>query len=203
MVPRPLQKLGGNSPPCVHTSDAMSRALQRTARSPFFDEIECNEMPKWFNRPPFICYDGKTNPVEHVSQYIQLMSLYSQNDGLMCKVFPSSLGPMAMRWFNGLRKGSIHNFKELIQAFGACFITCNWVLQPIDTLLTMKMGSGETLQSYANGYQKLYDEIGRGNEQVIASTLKLGLPHESKLRDSLTMQPPENMHQLMKRIEKH
>ena len=71
-------------------------------------------MPKRFNRPPFICYDGKTDLVEHVSHYIQLMALYSQNDGLMCKVFSSSLRPMAIKWFNGLRKGSIHNFGELI-----------------------------------------------------------------------------------------
>ena len=37
----------------------------------------------------------------------------------MCKVFPSSLGPTVMRWFNSLIKGSIRNFGELIQAFEA------------------------------------------------------------------------------------
>ena len=55
---------------------------------------------------PFTIYDGKTDLVEHVSHYIQMMSLYSHNDGLMRKVFPFSLGLTTMRWFNGLRKGS-------------------------------------------------------------------------------------------------
>ena len=55
---------------------------------------------------PFTIYDGKTDLVEHVSHYIQMMSLYSHNDGLMCKVFPSSLGLTTMKWFNGLRKVS-------------------------------------------------------------------------------------------------
>ena len=32
---------------------------------------------------------------------------------LMCKVFPSSLGDVAMRWFDGLKEGSISSFKEL------------------------------------------------------------------------------------------
>lgn len=73
-----------------------------------------------------------------------MMSLYSQNDGLMCKVFPSSLRPTAMRWFNGLRKGSIHSFGELIQAFRAQFIIYGRVPQSIDTLLSMRIGSGET-----------------------------------------------------------
>ena len=70
----------------------------------------------------------------------------------MCKIFPSSLGPTALRWFNGLRKGSIHNFGELIQEFGAQFMTCNRVPQPVDALLSMKMGARETLLSYANRY---------------------------------------------------
>ena len=57
----------------------------------------------------------------------------------------SSLGPMVMRWFNGLRKGSIRNFGELMQAFGARFITCSKVPQLIGALLSMRMRSGETL----------------------------------------------------------
>ena len=75
-------------------------------------------MPSRFTQPPFNSYDGKTNPVEHVSHHIQMMSLHTHNDALICKLFPSSLGPVALRWFNGLRKGSIHNFSKLIQEFG-------------------------------------------------------------------------------------
>ena len=107
-----------------------------------------------------------------------------------------------MRWFNDLRKGSIQNFKELIEAFGAKFITCSKVPQPIGSLLSLRMRSGETLRSYTNKYWELYNEIG-GNEQVVASTFQMGLPEESALRDSLTIQPPEYMHQLMRRIEEY
>ena len=81
-----------------------------------------------------------------------MMSLHSHNDTLMCKVFPSSLGPTAMRWFNGLRKGSIHSFVELIQEFEVLFTTYSQVPQPMDELLFMKMGVGETLRNYASWY---------------------------------------------------
>ena len=57
-----------------------------------------------------------------------------------------------MRWFNGLRKDSIHSFEELIHVFKARFITCSRVPQLIDALLSMRMGSGETLRLYANRY---------------------------------------------------
>ena len=96
------------------TMDAMSQALRRIARSPFSEEIKCTKMLRHFTHLSFTCFNGNTDPVEHVSPYMHLMALYSQNDKLLCKVFPSSLGPTMMRWFNDLRKVSIHNFGELI-----------------------------------------------------------------------------------------
>ena len=132
-----------------------------------------------------------------------MISLYNQNDAFMCKVFPSRLGPIALRWFNGLRKESIHSFEELIQEFGARFMTCGRVPQLVEALLSMKMGAGETLRSSANRYWELYNEIGRDNEKMAASTFRLGLPKDSELRESLTMRPPENMRQLMRCIEEY
>ena len=183
--------------------DAISRALRRAAWVPFSEEIERAPMPSRFTRPPFNSYDWRTDPVEHVSHYIHMMSLHTHNDALMCKVFPSSLGPTALRWFNGLRKGSIRNFVEQIQEFGAWFITCSWVPQPVDALLSIKMGVGETLRSYASQYWELYNEIGGGNEKIAASTFRLGLPENSELRESLTKRPLKDMRQLMTRIEEY
>ena len=97
--------------------DTLSQTLRRATRSPFSGDIERAPMPSRFARPLFNSYDGKTDPVEHVSHYIQMMSLHTHNNVLMCKVFPSSLGPTALRWFNRLRKGLIHNFAELSQEF--------------------------------------------------------------------------------------
>ncbi|XP_050248637.1 uncharacterized protein LOC126695881 [Quercus robur] len=181
----------------------MSHALRKVAQSLFSNEIERAEMPDKFARLSFNCYDGKTDPVEHVSHYIQIMSLHTHNDAFMCKVFPSSLGPTTLRWFNGLRKGSIRNFSELIQEFEVRFVTCNRVPQPVDMLLSMKMRAGETLHSYASRYWKLYNEIGGDNERVAASTFRMGLPEDSGLRESLTKKPPEGMRQLMRLIEEY
>ena len=155
--------------------DTMSRALCRAARSPFSDDIEQAPMLSRFTRPPFNSNDGKTDLVEHVSHYIQMMSLHTHNDVLMCKVILSSLRPTTLRWFNGLQKGSIHSFVELIQEFSVQFVTCSRVLQLVDALLSMKMRVAETLCSYASRYWELYNEIGRGNEKIMASTFRMGL----------------------------
>ena len=132
-----------------------------------------------------------------------MMSLHAHNDVLMCKVFPSSLGSTVLRWFNGLRKGSICSFAELIQEFDSRFVTCSRVPQPVDVLLSIKMRVGETLWSYASRYWELYNEIGRGNEKIVASTFKKGLLEDSELRESLMRKPLEDMRQLMRRIEEY
>ena len=183
--------------------DAINRAIRMAARSPFSDEIERAPMPSKFTRPSFNSYEGKTDPVEHVSHYIHMMSLHSHNDTLMSKVFPSILGSTALRWFNGLRKGSIRSFAELIHEFGSRFVTCSRVQQPVDALLSIKMRVGETLRSYTSRYWELYNEIGGGNKKIAASTFRMGLPEDSKLRESLMKRPPEDMRQLMRRIEKY
>ena len=80
------------------------------------------------------------------------MVVHSKNEALICKIFPSSLGPMAMRWFNGLKENSIDSLKKLTQSFGSRFITCSRVPLPLRSLLSMSMQDGETLKAYSNRY---------------------------------------------------
>ena len=105
----------------------MGKALDQISRSPFTHKIEVAELPRRFTQPTFTMYNGKTDPVEHVSHFNQRMVVHSLDEALMCKVFPSSLGPVAMRWFNSLKVDSISSFKELTQEFGSRFVTCSRV----------------------------------------------------------------------------
>ena len=120
-------------------NDAMSKALNQISRSPFMRRIERRRLPRRFTQPTFTMYNGQIDPVEHVSHFNQRMTVHSKNEALMCKVFPSSLGPVAMRWFDGLGASSINSFKELTRAFGSHFITCSRVPRPLDSLLSMSM----------------------------------------------------------------
>ncbi|XP_075640680.1 uncharacterized protein LOC142612476 [Castanea sativa] len=104
-------------------SDAMGKALRQIAKSPFVIGINRAKLPRRFSQPIFTMYNGRTDPMEHVSHFSQKMAVYSNNEALMCRVFPSSLGPVAMRWFDALAEGSLKSFEELTMAFGARFIT--------------------------------------------------------------------------------
>ena len=133
-------------------SNAMSKALNQISKSLFMRRIEDAKLPQRFHQPTFTIYNGRTNPVEHVSHFNQRMVVYSKDEALMCKVFPSTLGPMSMRWFDGLKADSINSFKGFTRAFGSRFITCSQVPRLLDSLLSLSMREGETLKTYSDKY---------------------------------------------------
>ena len=184
-------------------NDAMSRALNQISKSPFMRRIEGGKLPWWFSQPTFTIYNGRTDPVEHVSHFNQRMAVHSRNEILMCKVFPSTSGLMAMRWFDGLGASSFDSFKELTQTFGSRFITCSRVPRPLDSLLSMTIQEGETLKTYSERYWKMFNEIDGDFDDVAIRTFKVGLLAEHDLRKSLTGKPVISVRQFMDRIDKY
>ena len=130
----------------------MKKTLSQISKSPFTRGIEKTKLPRRFHQPTFTMYNGHTDPVEHVSQFKQKMAVHSQDKALLCRVFPSSLGSMPIRWFDGLRTNSISSFKKLTKSLCSQFITCSRVPQPLDSLLSMTMREGESMKAYAKRY---------------------------------------------------
>ena len=181
----------------------MNKALSQVSKSPFTRRIEAAKLPRRFHQPTFLLYNGQSNPAEHVSQFNQRMVVHLKDEALLCKIFPSSLGPMAMRWFNGLKAISINSFKELIQSFDSRFVTCSRVPRPLDSLLSLSMREGEILKAYLDRYWGMYNEINGDFQDVAINTFKAGLLNEHGLRKSLTSKPITSVRQLMNRIDKY
>lgn len=131
------------------------------------------------------------------------MAVHSRDEALMCKVFPSSLGPVAIRWFDNLKADSINSYQELIQAFGSRFVTCQRVARPLSSLLSLSMYEGESLKEYSDRYWEMFNDMEGNFDAIALDTFKLGLPIDHGLRTSLSGKPVINMRQLMGRIEKY
>ena len=121
------------------------------------------------------------------------MIVHSKNETLMCKVFSFSLGPMAMRWFDGLGVGSIDSFKKLTRAFGSRFIICSKAPRPLDCLLSMTMREGETLKTYSNRYWEMFNEIDSDFDDVAIRIFKVDLLAKHGLGKSLTGKPANSV----------
>ena len=77
-------------------NDVMNKALSQVSKSSFTQNIEGASLPRRFHQPTFTIYNGRIDPVEHVSHFNQRMAIHSKNEALMSKIFPSRLGPIAM-----------------------------------------------------------------------------------------------------------
>ena len=179
--------------------DAMSRALNQLSKSPFTRRIERATLPRRFQQPTFTLYNGNTDPVEHVSQFNQRIAVHSKNEAPMCKVFPSSLGLVAMRWFNGLKANFVDLYRQLTQAFGSRFVINSRAPRPLSALLSLSMCDGETLKAYSGRYWEMYNEMDGNFDDVAINTFKNSLPAEHGLRKSLTGKLITSVRQLMKR----
>ncbi|XP_065626489.1 uncharacterized protein LOC136066308 [Quercus suber] len=131
------------------------------------------------------------------------MVVYSKDKALMCKVFPSSLRPVAMRWFDSLKADSINSYKELTQAFDSRFITHRRVARPLSSLLSLSMHEGETLKAYSDRYWEMFNDMEGNFDAMAFDTFKLDLPTDHGLRMSLFGNPVTNMRQLIDRIENY
>ena len=181
----------------------MKKALSQISRSPFTLRIEKAKHPRHLHQPTFAMYNGRTNLVEHISQFKQKMVVHSQDKALMCRVFPSSLRPMPIRWFDRLRTNSIISFKKLTQSFYSRFITCSRVPQPLDSLLSMSMREGEFMKAYFERYWKMFNEIDGDFDEVAIKTFKVDLLSEHGLRKSLIGKPVTSLCRLMDRVDKY
>ena len=73
----------------------------------------------------------------------------------------------------------------------------------MDSLLSMSMREGESVEAYFRKYWEMFNEIDGNFDEVAIKTFKVGLPAEHGLRKSLTGKPVTSLRQLMDKVEKY
>ena len=67
------------------------------ATSPFISRIMKTEIPTKFKVPQLDQYDGMGDPITHISSFRIKMMLQNINNGILCRVFPSTLTKITQR----------------------------------------------------------------------------------------------------------
>ncbi|XP_028115676.1 uncharacterized protein LOC114313495 [Camellia sinensis] len=123
----------------------------------------------------------------------------------MCKVFPSSLGEIGLRWFDRLPAGLIRGWKQLSEEFLARFVSNTKIPKKPDTLFGLRKEQEETLRSYAKRYWEEYNDLEENvcSEQMAVLSFKHCLRSESKLRQTFTKRPATTLKDLRARIKQY
>ncbi|XP_028099145.1 uncharacterized protein LOC114298725 [Camellia sinensis] len=153
-------------------------------RSPFSVELDEFKAPKRFNMLKFQIYDSKSDPNFYVGLYLNAMSMWSGNEQLLCKVFPSTFGEITSDWFLKLLKGLIKRWEGWAEMFVARLMM-------------------QSLRAYAKRFYELYNWISTCNQELAVVSFKNDLEDDCLLQQSLAKTLPKSMEDLMARIEKY
>ncbi|KAK3002810.1 hypothetical protein RJ639_019376 [Escallonia herrerae] len=170
---------------------------------PFIEEVDLFPVPSNFKMPPCESYDGTGDPMEHLARFTSGMNLHLVPDQIMCRAFPVTLKGAAHVWFQHLTPRSISCWAQLAESFRSNFLTSRVQRKNSSALFRIVQGPKESLKSYYarfNSEKLLIDHLDPG---VTFAAMARGVRPSTPLRFSLNKRPPENMSDLLDRVEKY
>ncbi|KAK3040330.1 hypothetical protein RJ639_029384 [Escallonia herrerae] len=195
-----VKRLGNNSGD--YRAERYSNAPIIVGR-PFIEEVDLFPVPSNFKMPPCESYDGTGDPMEHLARFTSGMNLHLVPDQIMCRAFPITLKGAAHVWFQHLTPRSISCWAQLAESFRSNFLTSRVQRKNSSALFRIVQGPKESLKSYYarfNSEKLLIDHLDPG---VTFAAMARGVRPSTPLRFSLNKRPPENMSDLLDRVEKY
>ncbi|XP_057723855.1 uncharacterized protein LOC130939797 [Arachis stenosperma] len=156
--------------------------------TPFHRSILEVRLPKHFDKPTNMRYDGTQDPQEHLTAFEARMNLEGVGDEVRCCAFPVTLAEPAIRWFNSLPQGSVAGFLDISHAFLAQFTTRIVKAKHPINLLGVTQKAGEPTRKYLDRFNDECLEIKGLTDSMTSLCLTNGLLNED-FRKHLTTKP--------------
>ena len=183
----------------LENSGVFTRASSR--KHPFYDVIVDTPLPDNWKNLMIDKYDGSTDPDEHIAIYTTQISLYTWNDAVMCRVFPTTLKGAALSWFTRLPPLSVDCFDTLVEKFGAQFATSRPHHLTSIALVNIRQEKGESLRMFMERFGKVALGIRNLSPEVTMHHMITALK-PGPFADSLCKKPMINFDELRQRASK-
>ena len=135
---------------------------------------------------------------EHIDLYISQLTLFTTDEYMYYKVFPTSLRGAALSWFTRLPPRSIDSFATLKAKFMAQFATSKPHQMTSVALANIRQEKGESLKAFMARFGQVALSIcGLLPEEAMTYLITALKPRP--FADSLAMQPPTDMDDLRRR----
>nr|KYP32550.1 hypothetical protein KK1_046746 [Cajanus cajan] len=123
-------------------------------------------------------YDGTTDPDEHIDLYTTQVNLYTNNDAILCRVFPTSLKGVALNW-----------------RFTAQYATSRPHHITFSTLASLRQNDDEPLRAFMERFAATSIKIRNLNPEVALHAMLMALK-PGPFVDSLCREAPRDMDEL-------
>ncbi|XP_029146565.1 uncharacterized protein [Arachis hypogaea] len=163
--------------------------------TPFTERILKAKLPKSFDKPTDMKYDGTKDPKEHLTAFEARMNLEGAADAVRCRAFPVTLAGPAIKWFNALPNRSIAGFHDITRKFMAQFTTRITKAKHPISLLGVTQKQDESTRKYLDRFNDECLTIDGLTDSVASLCLTNGLMNED-FRKHLTTKPVWTMHEI-------
>ncbi|KAM1934702.1 hypothetical protein ACFX15_018858 [Malus domestica] len=116
---------------------------------PYSKKIDALKMPRGYQPPKFIQFDGKGNPKQHVAHFVETSNNTGTEGDYLAKQFVRSLKGNAFEWYTDLEPESINNWEQLEREFLNRFYSTRRTVSMLD-LTSMKQWKDEPVVDYIN-----------------------------------------------------
>ncbi|XP_057730871.1 uncharacterized protein LOC130946216 [Arachis stenosperma] len=163
--------------------------------TPFHHSILEVRLPKHFDKPTNMRYDGTQDPQKRLTAFEARMNLERAGNEVRCRSFPVTFARPTIRWFNGLPQGSVTTFADITHAFLAQFTTRIAKAKHPINLLGVTQRSDEPTRKYLDRFNDEWLEIKGLTDSVASLSLTNGLLNED-FRKHLTTKPVWTMQEI-------
>ncbi|XP_016173032.1 uncharacterized protein LOC107615488 [Arachis ipaensis] len=152
-------------------------------------------LPRNFDKPMDMRYDGTKDPQEHITAFKARMNLEGVGDAVRCRAFPVTLAGPAIRWFNTLPQESITTFTDISRSFLDRFtMRIAKAKHPIN-LLGVTQKPSEPTRKFLDRFNNECLEIDGLTDSIASLCLTNGLLNED-FRKHLTTKPVWTMQEI-------
>ena len=191
-----------SAPPTEHHT-LPPRGHRRMLSSPFGRHIMEYDPPRGFTVPPFVRFDGSSDPYDHMMHYNQAMILSTGNDPLLCKIFPASLKGPALAWFHKLPPYSVNSFDDLWEVFTTQYLCSVRQKGSISSLQTILRREDESIRDFTRRFGQAVQQVESCSMDTILQNFRRSFAPSTPFFQALSLKPPPTMEDLYKKADRY
>ncbi|XP_070664554.1 uncharacterized protein [Malus domestica] len=131
------------------------------------------------------------------------MTLYINDNALMCKIFATTLQDEEQDWFHTLPPRSIRNFSEISLVFSKEYSFYRSIKKKSDHLFSMKNDPNESLHTYVKRFKVKKAKIVGCDNSIVCLAFRMGLLVDHPLSKELIMGENLSLENFYALVERH